>query len=29
LEDLYDIIMANKKGKLGKIRLATKLMLEK
>jgi len=25
-EDLYDVIMANKKGRLGKIKLATKLM---
>ncbi|MHB8907865.1 MAG: 4Fe-4S binding protein [Syntrophales bacterium] len=29
LEDLYDVIMANKKGTLGKIRLAAKLMFRK
>ena len=29
LEGLYDVIMANKKGALGKIKLATKLMLKK
>ena len=28
-ESLYDAIMANKKGKLGKIKLATKLMLKR
>jgi hypothetical protein len=28
-EALYDIIMANKKGKLGKIKLAATLMLKK
>ena len=28
-EDLYDVIMANKKGRLGKIKLATKLMPKK
>jgi Fe-S-cluster-containing hydrogenase component 2 len=28
-ERLYDVIMANKKGPLGKIELATKLMLKK
>ncbi len=28
-EALYDIIMANKKGKLSKIRLAAKLILKK
>ena len=28
-ENLYDIIMDNKKGKLGKIKLAAKLLLKK
>lgn len=28
-EELYDIIMANKKGRLGKIKLATRLLLKK
>ena len=28
-EDLYDIIMANKKGKLGRIKLAARLLLKK
>jgi Na+-translocating ferredoxin:NAD+ oxidoreductase RNF subunit RnfB len=28
-EELYDIIMANKKGRFGKIKLATRLMLKK
>ncbi|MBU2498325.1 MAG: 4Fe-4S binding protein [Proteobacteria bacterium] len=28
-EDLYDIIMANKKGKLGKLKLAARLILKK
>ncbi|MFH1122337.1 MAG: 4Fe-4S binding protein [Pseudomonadota bacterium] len=28
-EDLYDIIMANKKGKFGKLKLATRLILKK
>jgi hypothetical protein len=28
VQELYDMIMANKKGALGKIKLATKLMLK-
>jgi hypothetical protein len=28
-EDLYDIIMAEKKGKLGKMKIVTKLLLKK
>ena len=28
-DDLYEVIMAHKKGALGKIRLATRLMLKK